>query len=469
MSLTSEASLGSRRGSVVFGVVVGGQVVSMFGSALTAFGLGVWIFQETGSVLQFGIIAFCGSVPATLVAPFAGALVDRWDRRLVILVADALAVAGTVLILVLLAADRLELWHIYLVSLLESIAGAFQRPAFFASIPMLIPKRQFVRAFGLVRTGGSASRILAPLSAGILLELVGLEGLLKIDLITFAVAAVILILVRIPSPERTSGGSQGTSLWSEAGDGWRWVAKRSGLKGLLVVFAGINFGTGMVTVLLTPLVLSFATVAELGVVVSAGATGAFLGGLLITTWGGPKRRRLRAVFGFFATGAAMLSLAGLAPSATWVAAGYFGYMFCFPIGQSCNQAIWQVKVPPDLQGRVVSIRIAIATAAMPVAYLLCGPLADHVFGPMLAEGGFLAASIGHWIGVGPGRGIGLMVLLVAAGNLAVLALGWSRPRVRHLEDDIPDAIGDAPPVPQAPPGGESEDGEDEVPAAGSTS
>jgi MFS family permease len=233
---------------------------------------------------------------------------------------------------------------------------------------------------------------------------------------------------------------------------------------LLVVFSGINFGTGMVAVMLTPLVLNFATAAELGVVVSAGAAGSFVGGLLISAWGGPERR-LPMVFGVFATGAAMLTLVGLVPSPTWVAVGYFGFMFCFPIAQSCNEAIWQVKVPPELQGRVISIRRAIATASMPIAYLLCGPLADHVFEPMLAAGGFLAASLGQLVGVGPGRGIGLMVVLVAICNLGVLALGWSHPRVRRIEDEIPDAFGEAPAAAQAPPAGG--DGEDEPSAAGS--
>lgn len=434
-----------RLGIIRFGVIWTGQLVSIFGSGLTGFAMGVWVYQQTGSVMQFGLIALFVTLPGTLLSPFAGALVDRWDRRWTMVLSDSVQAVTTVALLILVVTDTLQVWHIYLLNLASSSAGAFQWPAFFASTTLLVPKKHLARASGMVQAGMAITRILSPLVAGAMLGVFELHGILVADLSTYAVAVLMLLMVRIPRPPRSAEGAKAQgSLVKEAVFGWRYIRERPGLFSLLLLFAGLNFAIGMVQVLITPLVLSFATATVLGRVISASGLGMLLGSVTMSVWGGPKRQ-VRGIFIFLAVASSILLLGGVKPSALLISAAAFGFLFCIPIVMGCTQAIWQRKVEPDLQGRVFAFRRVIASASMPVAYLLGGPLADYVFEPMLATDGLLAGSVGQLIGTGPGRGLGLMILLLGLLNLTQLALAWRNPRLRNVVEEVPDAVGDVPP------------------------
>jgi MFS family permease len=440
-----------RRGVRTFAWIWLGQVVSLFGSSLTGFGVGVWVYQQTGSVTQFALLGLFAVLPITLLSPLAGALVDRWDRRRTLIASDSVAALGTLFILTMSLAGRLEVWHLYLANLVAALAGAFQYPAFTATTTLLIPKRHLARASGLQQVGAAAGTVFAPLAGGLLLARFGLEVLVSIDLATFAVAMAVLAVVRIPRPPVSAAGREGSgSLWREAAYGWSYIRKRPGLVALLALFAVFNFGSGIVQVLVTPLVLSFATAAVLGQVLTFGAVGPLLGSALMGVWGGP-RRKVTGILVFLGLAGSILLLGSLEPSAPLVAAAVFGFLFCLPVVTASSQAIWQVKVDPDVQGRVFAIRRMIAATAMPVAFAIGGPLADYVFEPLMAPGGALAGTVGRLIGVGPGRGIGLMIALMGVMILASLAVAARNPRLRRLEDEIPDAVGDQP-APVSPPG-----------------
>ena len=184
--------------------------------------------------------------------------------------------------------------------------------------------------------------------------------------------------------------------------------------------------------------LSFSTVAQLGTVRGAAASGFLAGGLLLSAWGGPERR-MPTIFLALAAQALVLFLAAAQPSVLLIAAAGFLFTLVGPIINGLSQAIWQSKVPQDLQGRVFAIRLMIAMSAMPLSFLVAGPLADHVFEPMLMPGGLLAGTVGRWIGVGPGRGIGLLFIMLGVMMLLVTALGALSPRLRNLETEVPDA------------------------------
>jgi hypothetical protein len=293
----------------------------------------------------------------------------------------------------------------------------------------------------MVQIGEAVSNLFAPAIAGALLVTIGLQGVLLIDFATFIFAVFTLLLVVIPRPavSAESRAAQG-SLLHEAAFGWKYITVRSGLLGLLIVFALNNFFFSLSNPLITPLVLEMTTAEWLGYIASFVGLGMLGGTLVMSAWGGPKRR-IHGVLAFLMVGGGFTILLGWTAILPVMALAGFGMLFVSPIVNGSSQAIWQTKVAPDIQGRVFAIRRMIAWSAIPIAYILAGPLADNVFRPLLAEGGPLAETIvGELIGVGPSRGIGLLFILIGLLNIIVPALGYLNPHVRNVEDELPDAI-----------------------------
>ena len=414
-----------------------GQVVSRLGSGLTGFALAVWVYQRTGSVTQLALISFSMSLPTVLMSPFAGALVDRWDRRWAMILSDAGAGLTTLAIALLVWRGQSEIWLIYLALAVVGVFQSFQWPAFSASTSLLVRQQDLGRASGLIQLGAAIAQILAPMLGAVLLSRIQLAGVILIDFLSFVVALLTLFIVRVARPEpRTEEAPRG-SLLREATYGWTYLRRRPGLMGLLFLFAANNFTTGMLTVLITPLVLSFASPSVLGPVLSIAGSGMLVGGVAMSIWGGPKRRVYGIFIPLLCRGVALL-LGGLRESAPLVAATAFVFMCGFPIVNACSQAIWQSKVAPDVQGRVFAIRQMVALSAIPLAQLAAGPLSDLVFRPLLVAGGPLADTVGRILGVGPGRGIALLFMALGVFNLLVLWKAWSSPRLRRVEDELPD-------------------------------
>lgn len=424
-----------------FVIIWAGQLVSGAGSGLTGFALPVWIYQRTGSAEAFGLLFFAAMAPAVLIGPFAGALVDRWDRRRVLVVSDGAAALLTVALAALVLTDAFELWHLLAISALGSAVGSFQHPAFASTMAVLVPKRHFTRAAGMMQTADAVTGILTPLVAGVLVVTIGLGGILLLDVATFLVAAGTLLLVRIPRVEPGPGRPLGIA--AAALEGWRFVRERPGLFALLLYFPVVNLGSGMINPMFGPLVLAFATPAELGAVISVASVGMLLGGIAMSTWGGPRRRIRGVIWGQMLT-CLCVALVGMRASLPLVTAGLFLTLMISPVAQACSQAIWLSKTPPEMVGRVFAIRRMLSMSTMPLAALAAGPLAERVFDPLLAAGGALEASAGRLLGTGPGRGIGLMYLVVAAFILAATIVLYLNPRVRRIEDELPDAAA-APP------------------------
>jgi DHA3 family macrolide efflux protein-like MFS transporter len=434
------------RGIWAFVLIWFGQLTSLVGSGLTSFALGVLVYQTTDSVTAYALIVLCTMAPNVLLSPLAGALVDRWDRRWAMILSDTGAGLSTLAIVLLLIAGQFELWQICLATAASSAFSAFQWPAYSAATTLLVPKKQYGRANGMVQLGRAVGFIASPALAGFLVAKIEVWGVILIDFATFLFAVLTLLLVRIPRPAPTSAGEAAKgSLWREISYGWTYLTARPGLMGLLIIFALTNFLLGSVMVLFTPMVLSFTNASALGAMTSIGASGMLFGGLAMSIWGGPKRR-INGVLGFLLLEGLALSIGGLRPSVPLVTIAAFGFFFCFPIVNASSDAIWQSKVAPDVQGRVFAMRSTIAMSFMPLAYVFAGPLADRVFEPLLAIGGPLASSIGQLVGVGQGRGIGLMFIAMGLGIVLATAASVLYPRIRLVEDELPDAITDEPPA-----------------------
>lgn len=413
-----------------------GQLTSGIGSRLSSFALGIWVLKTTGSTTQFALIFVSMAVPALLIAPFAGALVDRWDRRITMLVCDLVSATMQLAMALLLMQGQLAVWHLYIGVGITALASAFHAPAYAASIPLLASREQLTRVNGLVQMGYAVAQVAGPLLAGVLVSVISLHGVLLVDALTFLAAVAALLAARVPRPPRSE---QQESVLKEAATGWRYVRERDGLLGLLMVFGASNFLFAIASIAITPLVLSMADPARLGVQMAVGGAGLLLGGMAIAATGGLKRR-VHGVLGFSLLAGLALAAHGLAPSFALVTAAGFVFFLALPAISASNDSVWQSKVPPNLQGRCFAIQRVLAEAAMPVGYCLAGPLAERVFEPLLARGGALAGSVGAVIGVGAGRGLGLMFIVLGLAMSLVALAAFSVPAIRRV-DQLPDAFG----------------------------
>lgn len=422
-------------GFKTFGIVWLGQLVSNLGSAMTGFGLGIWVYQETGSALQLALIVAAARVPMLVVSPFAGAIVDRWNRRRAMVLADAGAALGTLITMILVLSGALEIWHLYFTMSLSGVFRAFQFPAYSAATTLLLPKQHYARGSGMVQLAGSIGGIAAPVVAAAIVVWQGLGLIFMIDFATFLFAVGTLLLVRFPEGEKSAPQGRGVrGLLLEAKEGLDFILDRRALFILMLSFVMVNFAFAFQGVLVIPLLLNLTSEQTAGLVVSMGSAGVVVGSVVLSAWGGP-RDRIRGVYYPIAAMGIGLILMGIRPWLALVVLGILLMNGTHPIAGGSSQAIWQSKVPVELQGRVFSIRQVSAIAASPVAFLAAGALADGIFEPLLADEGSWLASI---LESGPGRGIGFMFVL--AGLLAIAIVIWAlrHPRIRNLESEIPD-------------------------------
>ena len=401
-----------------FLIVWFGQLISLFGSALTSFALGIWVYKNTGSVTQFALISFFAILPALVVSPIAGALVDRWNRRDAMILSDCVAGLSSFGIALLLLAGQLQIWHIYLATIISSISNAFQWPAYRAATTLLVPKRHFSRASAMTQFSEALAQLLSPTFAGFLLFYMQVQGVILVDLVTFLFALITLLTVKFPKPQTTVARTLGKgSLLEESMYGWRYIQARPGLMGLAIFFSTMNLTFCTAEVLLTPLVLSFSSVNDLGMVLSIGGSGMLVGSIVMSIWEGPKPR-IYGILGSELVVGISIFFMGITTSDILIAFGRFAIFFIAPIIAGSSNAIWQTKVAPDIQGRVFAIRRMFAWSTRPLAYLLAGPLAERIFEPLMAVNGPLAGSVGQVIGTGSGRGIGLIIVMM--GSFIVL-------------------------------------------------
>jgi MFS family permease len=427
---------------LAFTLVWAGQLVSVLASSMTQFGLTIWAYEKTGSATALGLVNTIFLIPFLALSPLAGMMVDRYNRKLMMMLSDLTAVTATVGILIIHATGQLEMWHLYVAAALNGMGQTFQWPAYSAAISTMIPKQHYSRANGMMSLVESGPAVLAPILAGLLLPLIKLVGILSIDVVTFFLAIATLAMVHIPAPEKTVEGQAGQGNWiKEATYGFRYIFERPGLLGLLLFFICLNFIIGMSISLTAPFILertgNSSTV--LGIVQSAAAIGAVVGGLLISLWGGFKRRMTSIFIGEALTGLFCLTVFGLGRGLpVWIVASVLGSIFpVFTNGAS--QAIWQAKVAPDVQGRVFAARRMIAWSTGPITPVLAGLLADYVTEPGMQSGTWLANTFGWMVGNGPGSGMAVQFVLTGLAYMAAALVTYLFfPVVRDLEDHLPD-------------------------------
>ena len=437
MTATPPSLLSGMRGFLIFWI---GQLVSLLGTAMSGFGLTIWVYERTGSATALSLMGFFFVTPMLIISPLAGALVDRSNRKLMMMISDLASGLATIAILGFYLTGELHLWQLYIASAFMGLFQAFQWPAFSAAITTMLPKEQYGRANGMMALAESGSGILAPILAGALLAFIGLGGILAIDIGTFVFAILALLIVRVPQPIATQVGQESKgSLWKESMFGFHYILKRPSLLGLQIVFLVGNFLSSIAFTLAAPMVLSRTGNNELalGTVNSIAAIGGVMGGAIMSAWGG-TRRKVHGVLSGWSLSGLFNALFGLGKSVpVWSATEFAGGLLA-PWINSSNQAIWQAKVAPDVQGRVLSIRRLIAWVSMPAATLVAGPLADYVMEPAMQPGGALAPIFGPLVGVGPGSGISLIILVAGLLTTLVGLGGYSIRVIRDSEAILPD-------------------------------
>jgi MFS transporter, DHA3 family, macrolide efflux protein len=430
-------------GMTAFIIVWIGQITSVLASSMSQFGLTLWMYQQTQSATAMAFMQVFFITPFLIISPIAGVMVDRYSRKLMMMVSDLAAVIATSGIFLLITLGRLEFWHLYVAAAVNGIGNAFQWPAYSAAISTMIPKEQLGRANGMMSLIEAGPGVIAPLFAGALLPLIHLSGLLAIDVVTFFFAIITLMVVHIPQPMQTEEGRQAQgNFLKEAAYGFKYIFDRPSLLGLQLIFFFGNLFAGISYTVVPPMILAKTNQNSLlfGTVQSAGAIGMVLGGVVMSAWGGFKRRTNGVLWGWTYCGLIGTAILGLNFGLPiWVAGMLLGGL-SMPLINSSNQAIWQSKVAPDLQGRVFSARRLIAWFANPISPIIGGTLADFVLEPAMRTASPLSSMFGWLVGTGPGAGMGLLQIICGIAMALVGVAGLLIPKIRNAETILPDFV-----------------------------
>ncbi|MFT3892675.1 MAG: MFS transporter [Anaerolineales bacterium] len=421
-----------------------GQMVSGIASSITFFTLPNWILETTGvsgSALSYWESAFFGAY--LIVVLIAGVFIDRYSRKVMMLVYDIMGLVTVVILLFLQMAGNLSVWHLYIAAILQGIGFAFQAPSYSAAITTMVPRKQFVRANGFVSLLDNAPGIVGPFLAVFLVGSLGLSGVLALNVFSFLLSIGALLFVDIPAtPQTLEGEMSHTRFWKEVLFGVKYIFQRPGLLGIQLIFLFGNFFTGIalsLTALYTMVFLRTGGDQEAAnLLQSSSAAAAVLFGVIVTWYGRIKRPVRVILFGWIISSLFGMGLLGVGQSmAIWLIAVVIDSSFDPAVNVSIDTFL-QTKVPPDLQGRVFSASDFLAQILIPITPLAAGVLGEKVFEPAMMEGGFLANTFGWLVGTGPGSGFGLMILFCGIGGTLVGIFGFLTPAIRNVNRTIPD-------------------------------
>jgi len=403
----------STRWKVSFLAVWSGQAFSLVGSELVRFALIWWLTERTASATTLAIAAAVSRVPAIVLGPFAGALIDRWDRRWVLIVSDALIALFTALLAALYWLGIVRVWHVYAILFLRALGDTFQSPTMRASTPLMVPDARLARVAGMNQALSGVVAIAAPPLGALLLAVWPIQRILWLDMVTAALAIAPLLFVRIPQPEiaATQHGERPSAL-REMAEGARYLWGRRGLSLLVATSALITFAVAPAAALIPLLVrehfrMGATQYAWMG---SAYGIGVVAGGLLLSGWGGFRRRMVTSLVGLVGAGLGLLVVGAASATAFWLAlAGIALAGFMVPLNGGPRQAICQSLVPPEMQGRFFTLSDSVHQAMAPLGLGISGPLADAF-------------------------GVRLWFLLAALSCIAVALVRALIPSVLYIED-----------------------------------
>lgn len=410
-----------------------GQFISAIGGGLTSFGLGVYVFRETGRASAMALVTLLAFLPSLLLSPVAGVLADRYDRRLLMILGDGLSATGLVFILICMLRGEAQLWQICVGVTISSVFSSLLEPAYKATVTDLLSKEEYSKASGLVQLAGSAKYLISPLLAGFLLAASDIKLLLVIDICTLFVTVATTAAVRRGLVSKAAGKAAPASLTREFREGWQAVSGNRGVLILVIMTSVVTLFVGFIQTLFTPMILAFADSATLGVTETIAASGMLVTSLVIGMMSIKRGYVKMLSLSLFFAGLFM-ALFGLRESIPLICTAGFLFFAMLPFANTALDYLLRINIPNELQGRAWGLAGIISQLGYVAAYALAGVLADYVFTPLLLEGGALASSVGGIIGIGPGRGTALLVM-VAGILLSISSLVLHRLKsIRTLED-----------------------------------
>lgn len=409
-----------------------GQFISIIGTGLTIFSLGVYVYQQTNTASSYVFILICALLPPMLLKPYGGVLADRHDRRLMMVFGDLGATLGLLFIFFMMMNGNIEIWHIYLGIAISSIFSAFQEPAYKALVTDLLPETQYAKASGLMQLASSAQYLISPFLAGLLLSVIDIKFIFLIDISTLLISSSIVIWVRnilggitIKHPEQ--------NIMADLREGIQEFSKSRGVVHLVITTMLVLFFVGLLQSLIIPMLLNLTTVKIVGISQSICASGIILGSLFIGLFGSKHKHVIILSVSLFLSG---IFFAGLGFSTNIVLITLAGFLFfaTLPFINTSIEVLIRKNIENRKQGRVWSIISMVTYLGSVIAFLVAGFLADHVFNPLLEVDGLLAGTAGSIIGVGEGRGIALMFVISGAMISVISLFIWQNNKIKGLED-----------------------------------
>lgn len=417
--------------------------MSTIGSYMTSFALTLWAWQLTESATTLALMGFFYELPQIPVALFAGIIVDRFNRKYLMILGDAIAAISTLILLLLHLTDQLLLWHLYLASALSGSFAQIQQLAYSTSITTLVPVQHYTRASSMNSIVHYGSIVIAPAAAGLLYPIMGFNGVLMIDLVTFTIAIATLLRSRIPQPpphEKTSSEPVGNllQLWQEITFGFRYIWQFPYLKRLLMITALFWFCHDLGDAIEDPMILarSSGSAQVLGAIGTAAGIGGIMSAAICSVWGGPRRRLYGLFIGFIGAGLSKAIFGWGQSLRIWFPAQVCSSLN-FPLLGSSEEALWMEAIHPEIQGRVFAANSLVTQCVSTSATLVAGPLVEQIFEPAM-QSTPIAKTIGPILGTQPGAGIALMYVLTSLG-LVLVGFGgygwlsqWSEKTTKYM-------------------------------------
>ncbi|MCM1055800.1 MAG: MFS transporter [Bacteroides sp.] len=404
------------------------QSLSQLGSSMTGFALVIWLYQDSGSALTTALLAVCSYAPYVIMSIFAGAVSDRWNKKAVMLVCDSFAAVTTVVVLVLLKTDSLEVWHLYVVNALNGLMNTVQQPASDVSYTLIIPEKHYQKTSGMRSFSNSLVGVLTPVIATAFIALAGLEAVIAFDLATFFIAfSVLLFFIKIPEPKKTAEKSE--SLLKSAKSGLSYLKGSKGILWLILFLSAINLTASIYDAAMPAMLLSKTDETVLGIVNTCVGAASLVGSVIASVLPAPKNRtRVICNCLLISMGEYFLLAFGKAPF-IWCIGAVLGWLV-IPALNANMDVIFRTKIPVEMQGRVYSARNTLQFFTIPVGFLLGGALVDKVFEPFMENaepGGILTLLFGE------GKGSGAAMLFFAIG-IAGVAMCLAFRRIKAIRE-----------------------------------
>ena len=411
-----------------------GQLVSTIGSYMTIFAVTIWVWQQTNSATALTLIGFSSQLPRIFITFLAGIIVDRVNRKFLMILGDTSAILATIAVGILYATGSLQIWHLCLVVALHGSFGQIQQLAYSASISSIVPEQHLTRAGSMIAALGYGSAIVAPALAGTLYPKIDLGGIVIIDVLTFMVGMGTLIITNIPSPISKDQDKQPMTIIEELTFGFRYIWNSPSLLAMAIAFTMFAIPNDINKALYNPMILARTggDAQVLGIVTTAAGVGGVVGAVIISIWGGFKSRVKGMLNGFIGAGVGKTIL-GLGTSLLiWIPSQFFATMNT-PLYLSSSNAIWYSKVPKEIQGRVLSADHLVGLVVSATSTLIAGPLADYIFEPAMEADGYLTPIFGSIFGVGSGAGISLLYVISAIWMASIGIVGYFLGVLRRVE------------------------------------